>query len=82
MTKKNFNARITSAEQARELSDNLKSIISYESWLTQKVLIYVAELLEEQNALLALSAHRLPPNKHVHGLCTRVSKWLGTINNR
>lgn len=40
--------RITSAAQALKESDSLENIWSRETFLTQRVLIYMAELLEEQ----------------------------------
>jgi hypothetical protein len=54
---------ITSAKHAEEMSAGLPSIWSHESLLSQRTLIYVAKLLEEQNALLALVAHRTPQVK-------------------
>ena len=78
------NVVITSAEHAQEMSEKLPSVWSSESLLSQRILIYVAKLLEEQNALLALSVHRTPPNKRVQrmGLWARISKWFGAIAHR
>lgn len=79
---------ITSANHAEEMSDKLPSVWSQESLLSQRTLIYVAKLLEEQNALLALAAHRSPPNKRVHptasgvGMRSRFGNWLVRLGNR
>lgn len=43
------NVEIRSSAQALRESKNLKSVWSYESRLTQRILIYVAELLERQS---------------------------------
>lgn len=42
--------RITSAKQANEESMALKSVWSQESFLTQRILIYIASLLEKRTA--------------------------------
>lgn len=56
---------IVSAKKALSLSKNLDSIWSKESLLTQRTLIYVAELLEENNRLLCQMVKRK----------TKLSKW-------
>lgn len=51
---------IVSARDAQERSEALTSIWSRESQLSQRVLIYVARLLEEQNRyLLAIARQRV-----------------------
>ena len=72
------NVKITSATHAQEMSEKLPSIWSSESLLSQRTLIYVAKLLEEQNALLALSVYRTPPNKRVHLTASGVG-WLARL---
>lgn len=61
--KKEYRApvEITSSKQAMRETLRLPNFWSYESLLTQRILIHVMELLEEQNALLSLMAHRAPP---------------------
>ncbi len=70
---------ITSADQAQELSEGLPSIWSKESLLSQRTLIYIAKLLEEQNALLALLSHRASPKKAptLTPLEAWLQKWFG-----
>jgi hypothetical protein len=88
MAKKNVkysdNVVIKSSEHAQEMSERLPSILSQESLLSQRTLIYVAKLLEEQNALLALIAHRSPPKTRVQriGLWARFKRWIGSIVKR
>ncbi len=48
-----YDYTIASSFDATELSESLESRWSNESMLTQKILIYIASLLEKQNALLA-----------------------------
>lgn len=75
---------ITSAAHAQEMSEKLPSIWSSESLLSQRTLIYIAKLLEEQNALLALLAHRSPPNTGSSrtGLSSLFGQWFGRKSPR
>jgi hypothetical protein len=75
---------ITSAAQALELSDHLQSIWSAESRLEHRTLIYVAKLLEEQNALLALLVYRGPVNAEPKqtGLFAFINQWFGCKSRR
>lgn len=68
---------ITSASYALEMSKKLPSIWSSESLLSQRVLIYIAKLIEEQNVLLSLLVH-LPPNIQPKrmGLSALFENWL------
>lgn len=70
MAKKTFNPildiDIRSAAEAMLLSQGLKSYWSTESLITQRLLIYIAELLEEQNRLLMQRKRfYLPPKRRV-----------------
>lgn len=74
--KKEFNIsqdlEITSSKQAFALHKKLESRWSCETCLSQAVEIYIAKLLEEQNALLHQIARKKPSNNAWFG---RFAKW-------
>jgi len=63
---------ITSSKQAFALHKRMESRWSNESTLSQATEIYIAKLLEEQNALLYQIARKKPSNNAWFG---RFAKW-------
>jgi hypothetical protein len=61
------NKRIRSAKEALAESKALNQIWSLESRLTQRTLIYIAELLEKQNRLLKKGRASVPASRSGKG---------------
>ena len=84
MTKKKFevqkNLEIASAKQALEISQRLDGVWSFESRLSQRTLIYIARLLEEQNSLIyQIALDSKKSSQRCSHWMIRVVAWLKNL---